>query len=327
MNRKITLKSAVHYRPKLDALEDRLVLSPVTFHIVQNQSPLTLSGSIGGVDFQQQGSHSLITTYFGDFQADIDEANGIINFIGTGNDFCAANTGNWAPREDGSSGTAPAIYGLQADLSGTLLVAIRDFHLKADTFGSGIALYQNNDGSFGYSSSQTITINAGSGTYSHPDLGSGPVDLHGLNGPNQAGDGALTDDGAGNLTITVPVSISVGATIGGMDSILNVDGQIVGTGGFAGPRPGGGSHTDPTIGVALVHNMRSANAASPVAMHASAQNPASENLPGVILAAVDTPSRAQDLHRSDAMAWAVQHAMPAAFDQLAALDTVFQELA
>jgi hypothetical protein len=218
----------VRYRPNLETLEERTVLSPVDFLEVQNQSPLALSGTIGGMNIQQQGANSLTTTYFGDFRADIDEANGTIRFIGTGNDFCAANTGSWAPLESGASGTAPAIYGLQADVGGmSWLAALRDFHLRADTFGSALALHQNPDGSFGFSSTETIAINAGSGTYAHPTLGHGPVSLSGLQAQNQAGDGTLVDNGS-LLRLTVPIDMTVNTTIAGLAATLHIQGFIVG---------------------------------------------------------------------------------------------------
>jgi hypothetical protein len=216
-------------RPNLEALEERTVLSPVDFLEVQNQSLLTLSGTVAGATIQQQGANSLTTSYFGDFRADVDEANGTIRLIGTGNDYCAANTGNWAPLADGGSGTAAAIYGLQADVGGMAwLAAIRDFHLRADTFGSALALHQNADGSFGFSSTETITINAGSGTYSHPTLGHGPVNLSGLQAQDQAGDGTLVDNGS-SLRVTVPIDVTFNTTIGGQPATLHVQGAIVGT--------------------------------------------------------------------------------------------------
>src|SRR5262249_33209335 len=124
--------SGLRYRPTLDTLEDRTLLSQVVFTELQSQSPLALSGTIAGKDMQQQGTGSLTTTYFGTFLADIDLSKGTIIFIGTGNDFCAADTGSWAPLPDGSNGTAPAIYGVQVDIRGQAFMgAIRDYHMEA----------------------------------------------------------------------------------------------------------------------------------------------------------------------------------------------------
>jgi hypothetical protein len=322
--------SKVRYRPKLDVLEDRTVPSTVVFNEVQSQSILTLSGTIGGSPIQEQGPGSLTTTYFGTFVTDIDEVNGTISFTQTGNDFCAANTGNWGPLEDGSSGTSPAIYGLQADLQGAFLAAIRDFHMNADTGGTPIAMYQNIDGSFGFPSVQTISINAGTGTYSHPGLGSGPVDLSGLNGPNQAGDGTLIDNGT--LFLVVPISVSYSGTIAGLDLELSMQGQIVGTGAFTGPSPGPHSSRDATLGTALLsHPSPIAN--TPLAATGTNQpapinpvdiQPAPINPVEIALAATAKSSSVQDGSVGHAL---VHQVLPTTSDQLAALDAVFQDLA
>jgi hypothetical protein len=210
-------------------------LSPVVFNEVQNQSPLTLSGTIAGQDMQPQGTGALTTTYFGTFGTDIDMTNGLIKFIGGGNDFCAANTGNWAPLPDGSDGTAPAEYGFQVSIRNfPFHGAIRDYHMETDTGGQALALYPNADGSFGFASAQTIKINAGTGTFSFlPMLGSGPINFSGLAGPNQADDGTLIVNSNGSFHITIPISASYNTTIGGIRTTLNVNGQIVGDGAYA----------------------------------------------------------------------------------------------
>jgi hypothetical protein len=315
----------VRYRPNLDVLEDRTVLSPVTFHIVQNQSPLTVSGTIAGADIQAQGPGSLVTTYFGDFQADIDEANGLISFRGTGNDFCSADSGRWAPRSDGSDGTESAAYGMM-DASGTIVGAIRDFHWEVDTGGSPLTLYQNDDGSFGFSSSQLLTIHQGFAAFSHPTLGHGSTSLGGLNGQNQASDGNLVDNGDGTLVLTIPVSFSVSGTVGGIDYTLNFDGTGVGVGAFAGPRQGGHSHNDPTLGVALGSSSHAMPTAVLAGTGTNAHDLASDSLlPGIALATTETSSQVQDL-RHDALVQ-LHHAIPVTLDQFIALDSVLQELA
>ncbi|HEV3204962.1 MAG TPA: hypothetical protein VGY77_11290 [Gemmataceae bacterium] len=335
MNWKIFAKTArllnptpkVRFRPNLDVLEDRTVLSPVTFHIVQNQSPLALSGTIAGMKIQEQGPGSLVTTYFGDFQTDIDEGKGAIIFTGTGNDFCSADSGRWAPLADGSDGTEPAAYGFQADISGTVLAAIRDFHWEADTGGSALSLYQNDDGSFGFSSSQTLNIHQGYAAYSHPTLGQGSTSLGSLNGQNKAGDGNLVDNGDGTLVLTIPVSFSISGTLGGMDYTLNFDGTAVGVGAFTGPRPGGRSHNDATIGAALVSRTHSIGTDSLTPYGTNAHDLGSQSDREVGMTTVETPFQVQDVHRGGTMAQLFHHPTGVALDQLTALDSVFQELA
>jgi hypothetical protein len=315
--------SKARYRPRLDVLEDRTVPSTVVFNEVQSQSILSLSGTIAGSPIQEQGPGSLATTYFGTFVTDIDEVNGTISFTQTGNDFCAANTGNWGPLADGSSGTSPAIYGLQADLQGAFLAAVRDFHMNADTGGTPIAMYQNADGSFGFPSVQTIAISAGTGTYSHPNLGSGPVVLSGLSGPNQAGDGTLIDNGDGTLSVVVPISVSYSGTIAGLDLELSMAGQITGTGAFTGPRPPGShSSRDATLGGALLSHL-SPIANTPLAATGTNQTAPINSVEIALARAAKSPS-VQDGSVGHAP---VHKVLPTTLDQLDALDSVFQDLA
>ncbi len=315
----------VRYRPYLDALEDRTVLSTVVFNEVQSQSILTLSGIIAGKKLKPQGAGALTTTYFGTFQANIDEANGTIRFTQTGNDFCAANTGNWAPLADGSDGTAPAIYGFQMKRHQVVLeAAIRDFHMNADTGGAALPLYQNDDGSFGFPSAQTIAISAASGTYSQAALGHGSLNFSGLTAPNQAGDGQLVDNGRGTLTITVPISVSMSGTVNGIDFTLNINGQIVGTANYPGPGSAGHSHDDAAIGLALISGTHDVGAAALAATDTQPHGLASESIASL---ATETASLVQSGRSDDTLAQLVHHTLPETVDPFTALDAVFQELA
>jgi hypothetical protein len=307
----------LRHRPHLEVLEDRTVLSPVTFNEVQSQSILTLSGSIAGRKIKAQGPGALTTTYFGTFEANVDEANGTIAFTQTGNDFCAADTGSWAPTADGGNGTAPAIYGFQVNIHHQALqAAIRDFHMNADTGGSTLPLYQNDDGSFGFPSAQTIAISAASGTYLHPTLGHGAVNFSGLHAPNQAADGQLVDDGHGHLVLTVPIDVSMRGTIAGHHCTLHITGQIVGTGTLSGE----GVRNGPGIGVALVATAGAGGDATPAAY---LPEPAPQGLPAAPLAAA---SPVPDDGPQNAPAAPAQPVAPVPVDQFTALDSVFQQL-
>jgi hypothetical protein len=310
----------VRHRPTLDVLEDRTVLSPVIFNEVQSQSPLTLSGTIGSAPIVAQGPGALTTTYFGTFEANVDEAHGGITFIQTGNDFCGADSGNWGPLADGSMGTAPAIYGIQASFNQPALVALRDFHMNADTGGVALPLTPNGDGSFSYPSTQTITISAGSGTYSHPTFGHGPVSLDGLNGPNQAAAGRLVDDGHGHLTLTVPISVTIYGSQAGVSFTLIYNGQIVGTGNSTGPdsQPPGGARAQ----AALVSASRGTTAAGTLP-----QGLAPASLPDATRTPAETAAAAPYSQTASAGVSLVSSARPAALDPLTALDAVLQDLA
>ena len=325
VNRRVS-SPKVPYRPHLDALEDRTVLSTVVFNEVQSQSILALSGTMAGRKLKPQGLGALTTTYFGTFTTSIDEANGAISFTQTGNDFCAANTGNWAPMADGSDGTAPAIYGFEVKSHHHLLeAAIRDFHMNADTGGATLPLYQNADGSFGFPSAQTIAISAGSGTYSQLAVGHGPLNFGGLTAPNQAGDGQLIDNGHGTLTITVPISVSMSGTISGINFTLNINGQIVGTANYPAPGSAGRSHNDATIGAALVSGTQAIGAVA--AIDPNPYGLISENLRSVSPVTAATPSPIESDRSGDTLLPLVHHAVPVASDPWTALDAALQELA
>jgi hypothetical protein len=314
------------YRPHLDALEDRTVLSTVIFNEVQSQSILALSGTVDGKKLKPQGPGALTTTYFGTFETNIDEAAGTIRFIQTGNDFCAANTGNWAPLENGGDGTAPAIYGFQMKRHQMVLeAAVRDFHVNADTGGVSLPLYQNDDGSFGFPSAQTIAISAGSGTFSQPTLGHGPLNFGGMHAANQAGDGRLIDNGRGTLTITVPISVSVSGTISGIDFTLNLNGQIVGTANYPAPGQAGHGRHDATIGTALALGTQAS--AATAATDTNVHGLGSESLRNASVVPVSMPASVGSERLGDTSAQPVRHAASAAVDPLTALDAVLRELA
>lgn len=103
-------------------------LTPVAadvFTIDTNQSFLTITGSVQGTSFVQQGPGSLTTTYGGTIEA-AQTAN-TIQFTGL-SAIIAHNSGSWQPMANGVAGSAPANYGAAASLFGGLatgLAAIR----------------------------------------------------------------------------------------------------------------------------------------------------------------------------------------------------------
>src|SRR5262249_58378948 len=77
------------YRPKLDMLEDRTLLTVTTFMLNPNASSLSLLGSTftaSGftVPINEQGDGSLTATQSGTITADIDLDAGTINFLNDG---------------------------------------------------------------------------------------------------------------------------------------------------------------------------------------------------------------------------------------------------
>jgi hypothetical protein len=82
------------------------------FTVDPSQSSITISGSILGYAFAEQGSGSLATAYGGTIQTAL--GGGTIQF--TGQSLILAQTnGSWQPKSDGSAGSEPANYGAVAN--------------------------------------------------------------------------------------------------------------------------------------------------------------------------------------------------------------------
>jgi len=125
----------VRFRPNLDALEDRTLLTITTFFLDNTQAYLTVSGNLAGQNLQAQDNQgsSLTTVYEGDLQADVDFANGVITFNNNGDGAIADNSGNWQPKDHGGSGSDPANYGATIDFLGTGYAAVRNFAAGQDS--------------------------------------------------------------------------------------------------------------------------------------------------------------------------------------------------
>jgi hypothetical protein len=82
------------FRPRVERLEDRTVLSPVTFTVDPANSQLTLSGDVGGSQIQEQGPGSLTTSATGSFDTDVDLAGQTITFIDDGPTATAIDSGS-----------------------------------------------------------------------------------------------------------------------------------------------------------------------------------------------------------------------------------------
>jgi hypothetical protein len=226
--------SQARFRPRLDLLEDRTLLSPVTFTIDPTVSSLVLSGMVGGQPIQEQGSGSLTTTYEGSTSADINlfqDKGGTIQFLGNaiGDEAIADISGIWQPLPDGSPGSAPANYGGAVQVFGsTAVVAVRGTAASAAN-AAPVDLAQTDAGSYAFPSTQTLCIDAGSAAYNHPLL-QGAADLSGTCGQNAAAPGTLVNNGDGTFTIVVPVHLIINGTISGIPFTLMIDGVLDGQG-------------------------------------------------------------------------------------------------
>jgi hypothetical protein len=245
------------YRPHLDPLEERTLLSLTTFTVDDTQSFLTLSGGVGSIQLMQQAAGSLVTAYTGNLQADVDFPNGLIMFI-KGDGVMAENSGDWQPRADGSLGSEPANYGGQINFLGMARFAFRDIDLRLSS--DPLPLTPLGAVSYGFPNNQHIKMHHGRVAYNHPLLGPGTTGLGRFAGNNDAdskGNASyLTDvNGDGStLELHLAVDFSFTARIHHVQVNLNLDGMIVATGSLgAGPAA---SHavkgTGAALGTALV---------------------------------------------------------------------------
>ena len=213
----------VRYRPRLDLLEDRTLLTLTTFMIDPTLSSISLQGSsvsYNGVPIpvQEQGPGSLTTTYEGPMVTDVDVGGGTITFLGSasGTAVAADISGQWRPGIGGTPGTTDdANYGGQVGVLGSVLyAAIRDVVTSASTDGP-VPLSDQGGGTYTYPSNQTLTIDQGNLDYETPDslYGSGRTAITG-SAQNQATDGTLHDNGDGTYTLTVPVHLTLHYDLG-----------------------------------------------------------------------------------------------------------------
>lgn len=248
----------VRFRPNLDSLEDRLVLSPTTFYVDDTQSFLTLSGNISGIQVQEQAPGSLTTAYTGAFVADVDFDNGAITFFNGGNDVGAENSGNWRPDENNNDVPAPANYGGMISFLGTGHAAVRNLNVGASS--DALALTSLGDGvSYTFPNDETLTINSGTANLFHP-LAHGSADLSNNSTANQAdsqGNASylfdINGDGGSFLVLYVAIDVQLTGTFSGFNYTLNIDGAIVAVGSIGtGPAAHGGHHgSDASLGTSL----------------------------------------------------------------------------
>jgi hypothetical protein len=199
---------------------------PLSFAIDMPNSSLTLSGDFGGTAFQQQGAGSLTTHYSGTVAAVWDRAAGTINFVSAGSDAVAGISGNWQPLPGGGSGSAAANYGAQVStLFGTARAALRETHASLAT---SAPLSLTGSGPYTFASTQTLTVTHGFADYNVPIAGSGRADLSNNSADNtSATRGTLADLGNGNYRVTLPVDVTISATVSGQPAHLRIQGTIV----------------------------------------------------------------------------------------------------
>jgi hypothetical protein len=252
------------WRPHLDPLEERTLLSLTTFSVDDTQSFLTLSGNAFGQALQEQRTGSLTTAYTGTFQADVDFPNRAITFLfmSGNNGIMAENSDNWQPLHDGSPGAEPANYGGQINVFGlNFLVAIRNMDLKLSS--EPLPLTPSGDGvSYGYPNSQHIKTHGGRAAFNYGPPQGGTKGFGRLpaadNQADSRGNASYLYDFNGDgssLELYLSIDFSITTVIHRVPVTFNLDGVIVATGslGVVGPTaPHATKDSDAVLGPALL---------------------------------------------------------------------------
>ena len=194
-----------------------------TFVLDTNNSSLTISGTLEGTAFQQQGAGSLTTKISGTIKAEVTSSN--ITFVG-GSAIVALNSGNWQPGPGGVAGNAPANYGVKVSvLLTTVMAAVRNTLL--DVTSSALMVtggsFSGQGLHFNYPSNSTSVLD-----YSYSGLlgtGRGNRPLKGVS-TNTLNDATLIVQGA-QLVLTIPVDISGTKSIAPGDVNYRLRGQLV----------------------------------------------------------------------------------------------------
>ena len=203
-------------------------LTPVAadvFTIDTNQSSLSITGSVQGATFVQQGPGSLTTKYGGTIQA-AQTAN-TIQFTGL-SAITAHTNGSWQPLTNGASpGSAPANYGATADFGiATGLAAIRLMVLDVTSppISVNSGQFDSRDLTFLFPTNATSTLDYRVSGFVN-EAGSEPLSGKATN--NVASLGTLTTV-SNQQTLTISVNAKFFFSLSSTnDTIINVAGQIV----------------------------------------------------------------------------------------------------
>lgn len=200
------------------------------FTVDTNQSTITISGSVAGFTFAEQGAGSLTTAYGGTIQAA--QTAGTIQFTGQSL-IQAQNSGAWQPKSDGSTGSEPANYGALANAGfATAKAALRS--LQFDVTSPVITV------SGGQFDSRSLTFQFPAGApstlaYNAGFLGSGVKSLTGY-ATNKVTAVATLATAGSQQTLTIPVDATFLFTLLAQnDTTINVKGQLVAVRGAAAP--------------------------------------------------------------------------------------------
>ncbi len=213
-------------------LTTALPLLADVFVVDTNQSAISISGSVAGFAFSEQGPGSLTAAYGGTIQA-AQSAN-TIQFTGQSL-IQAQNSGTWQPKSDGSTGSEPANYGAQAN-AGFAAAKAAMRNLQLDVTSPALTV------SGGQFDSRSLTFffpsNAPS-TLAYNVTGfvntSGVKALTGY-ATNKVTSVATLATASGQQTLTIPVDATfIFSLLSQNDTTINVKGQLVAVRGGAAP--------------------------------------------------------------------------------------------
>jgi hypothetical protein len=196
------------------------------FTVDSSRSYVSVSGRVLDNPLVAQGSGSLTAHYSGTLMVELGE--GTIRFPGQSR-VVAMNSGSWAPRSDGRSGTEPANYGAAAgDYFTEGVAAVRN--LEADVTSGTLAVVNGTFNTQGITA--TVPVGASSVLVYRVEgffTAAGVIALSGGSASAQPTQGTLTTVGSQQiLTIPIHSTFTAGLLSPG-DSSLTVTGQVVAT--------------------------------------------------------------------------------------------------
>jgi hypothetical protein len=195
---------------------------PKTFTLDATNSSLTISGTLGGAAFQQQGPDSLKTMISGTIKAEVTSSN--ITFVG-GSLIAALTNGSWQPGLGGAAGSAPADYGVKVTvyIFITAMAAVRNAQL--DVTSSAITVtggaFSSKQLQFNFLPTPATVLD-----YSAGSLASGSDTLVNVFTNNMSTNSTLVVQGAQQV-LTIPVDISGTKSIAPGDVNYRLRGQLV----------------------------------------------------------------------------------------------------
>lgn len=194
------------------------------FNLDTNQSVISISGSVLGATFSQQGSGSLTTHYSGTIEATVSGSS--IQFDG-GSAIAAFTNGTWQPMADGSAGSAPADYGATAN-QGIIVANAALRNILFDATSPAISIVG------GQFDSHTLT-------FSFPSNAVSSLAYRVTGAISESGSKSLTGDATNNVsslatlatnsgqqTLTIPVNATFHFTLlTSGDTVITVNGEFV----------------------------------------------------------------------------------------------------